>query len=221
MSTLKSWEETKKELKKKGIEKEKIKMAFRLMERIKSLDRIIFPENPRPFRFIIKESHSGQSVAYGPDSVDEGDRFYFIILENLSKNLTEEKKNSRLMVVRKRKIREQSKLPRYTWEELFMAVAAHEVRHRVQLNFSIKRFSPEVASSVDDQFLQDVIKLVESEFNWKRQILINKGKTKKYIEDTLGPMEFDAEVIEKVVAYKVHKKAPLDEIISTIQMQAP
>ena len=45
MSTLKSWEETKKELKKRGIEKEKIKMAFRLMERIKSLDRIIFPEN--------------------------------------------------------------------------------------------------------------------------------------------------------------------------------
>ena len=207
MRSLQSWEETKKELEKRGIEKENIKIAFEIAERIKTLDRIIFPEKPRPFCFVLKESHPGQSATYGPDKADDEERSYSIILENLSKNLIEEK-----MVVRGRK---------YTWEELLMALAAHEVRHRLQFNSSIRRFSPEAANSVDDRFLRDVIRLVGLEFNRKRQILNERGATKEYIEHVLDPLEFDAEVIEKTVAHKVHEKAPLDEIISTIQMQSP
>lgn len=221
MRSLQTDEEVGRELRKRGIEEEKIKMAFELKKQIKTLDRMIFPENPRPFCFILKESHPGQCATYGPDGADDEDRFYGICLENLLKNLTEGKEASRLMVPRKGKTKRQSNLPRYTWKELFVATAAHEVRHRLQFNCSIRRFSLEAANSVDDRFLKDVIKLVGLEFNHKRQILNERGVAEEYIDHVLDSLEFDAEVIEKIVAYKVHEKAPLDEIVSVIQMQAP
>mgnify|MGYP001609992957 CR=1 FL=1 len=147
--------------------------------------------------------------------------FYSICIENLPKNLTEGREDSRLMITRRGETKKRSGLSRYAWKELFMASAAHEVRHRLQFNCSVGRFSPEAANSVDDQFLKDVIRLVGLEFNQKRQILKERGVAEEYIEHAPDSLEFDAEVIEKIVAYRVHKKTPLDEIVSAIQIQAP
>lgn len=187
-------EEIKKELKRRGVRKENIKIALELKKQLELLDGMVFPDNPRPFCFVLKSSHPGQCAAYGPNNTNDEERFYSIIIEDLSKNFKEGKLG-------------------------LTAVAAHEVRHRLQLNFSFKLFSPEVADMVDDQF-RSAIAIMEAEFNKKRQILINRGEAQEYIEHVLDPQEFDAEVVEKIVTLE-SKKVPLIKIVSIIKTTAP
>ena len=113
---------------------------------------------------------------------------------------------------------------RPTWEELLVHIAAHEVRHRVQRDCSLKKFSPESANLVKDEFLKKIIRFNELVFEESRNIYIVENKSKTYIKGRINRAEFDARVIERLVAAKIDGKNAYslrEEIVSIIKMPAP
>ena len=78
-----------------------------------------------------------------------------------------------------------------TLEEVFIGIAAHEVRHRVQHLLSIEWFSPEHAKTIDDPYFRRLIE-------FRRFIFASHPPEGNY------QREFDAKVIENLVVEKWH-----------------
>ena len=217
MSTLK---ELKKELKEKGAKKEDIKMALRALICLEGIDRLVFPENPATINFSIGKYRLGFFAAHRLPS-EQTEARYNIYINGLAKSLREEKKEG-LWIPNVSK--NQFRPMRPTWEELLVYVAAHEVRHRVQHDCSLKRFSPKSANLVKDELLKSTIKFNELVFKESKNVYIKDNRSKAYIKGRINRKEFDAIAIERLIAAKIHRKNIknlLEEIVSTIKMQAP
>ena len=217
MSTLK---ELKKELKEKGAKKEDIKVALRMLVCLAGLDRLVFPENPATVNFSIGKYRLGFFTAHRLPS-EQTEARYNIYINGLAKSLREEKKEGLwILNVSKNQFRPM----RPTWEELLVHIAAHEVRHRVQRDCSLKKFSPKSANLVKDELLKSTIKFNELVFEESRNIYIGENRSKAYIKGRINRKEFDARVIERLIAAKIHRKNIkdlLEEIVSVIKLQAP
>jgi hypothetical protein len=218
LSTLK---EIRKELKDKRYKKEDINMAFAISRRLETLDRMVFPENPSPIGFSMRKNRFGFLAAHGPPEKDTGLR-YFIHVEGINE-LVHEEKNKKWFFIPKNSNRE-AKLVRFTWEELLVSVAAHEVRHRVQHDCSIKKFSPRSACLIEDHILRSVIEFNKKEFEKREQIYIRDNEPKVYIKNRINRKEFDASTIEIFITNKIHGKDAYslrEEIARIIKLQAP
>jgi len=218
----KSLQEIGQELKEKGVEERNIKMALALMKRIGALDRKIFPENPASFIFALKEDIPGDFAGFVRPEKDEKERSYQITVKNIAEYIKEEEGKKVPIFGPERQL----KFQKYDKEQFLISVAAHEIRHRVQHDHSIKNFSPEDAKLVDDQLLRYIIEFYEIEFEEREKIYRRENKSEEFIKKKLGPKEFDAMVIEKFVANKLHKKPittpeELEEIVSMIKIVAP
>ena len=217
MSTLK---EIRKELKAKGAKKEDIKIALAVLARLESLDRLVFPENPATINFSIRKHRFGYPIGYHPNKNTEVR--YSIYLDGVAGFFQEEKKKRGLWIPRSSK--NQTRFLRLTWEELLVSIVAHEIRHRVQQDCSLKKFSPKVANLVEDELLKAIIEFNELEFEERRKIYIRDNKSKTFIKDRVNRKEFDASVIERLVANMIHRKNAYslrEKIVSAIRLQVP
>ena|SRR3989338_9478331 len=126
------------------------------------------------------------------------------------------------------------KLEKYQSDGQFLiSVAAHEVRHRIQHDNLIRKFSPEDAKLIDDPLLRLIIEFYEMEFEEREKIYRREKRPEEFIREKLSPKEFDATVIEKFVANKMNEKftkkprptlldlKDYEEIVSMIQIAAP
>jgi hypothetical protein len=216
LSTLK---EIRKKLKNKGAKKEDVKMALEILIRLELLDSMVFPENPATVNFSIKKHHYGFPVGYHPYKNDEIK--YTIYLDGIAELFMEEKGKKCLWIAGNRK---GHRLIRPIWEELIVPIVAHEVRHRVQQDCSLKKFSPKSSILVEDDLLRSIIEFNKLLFNERRKIYIRENKPKAFIRDRINRKEFDATIIEGLVANTIHQKNAYSlrkEIVSIIKMQAP
>ena len=220
MSTLK---EIGKDLKEKGAKKEDIKMALAIMVYLSSLDSLVFPENPAIINFSIRRHRFGYPVGHHPAKNDEAR--YNIYLDGVARFLREEKKERGLWIPNLNKgSRNRSKLLRPTWEELLVPMAAHEVRHRVQCDCSCGQFSPKNTSLVKDRLLRAIVTFEGYVFEENKKTWTQENKPRAYIQERMEPKEFDASVIERLIAAKIHGKNAYslrEEIVSIIKMSAP
>jgi len=217
MSTLR---EIRKNLKKAGAQRKDIKMALSMMIRLEKLDRIIFPKNPATICFSIKKHRFGYYITHIISDKHTKERYYSIYLDGLADFFQEEKQKRFFWVSKNLK----TKLIKYTSEELLLSIIAHEVRHRIQQDYSIKKFSNKSASLVKEKILKEVIIFNSFEFKERKKIYIREGKSKEFIEDRINPKEFDASIIENLVAIEIHRKNKnelREKIISAIKLQAP
>lgn len=226
MSSLKNFRDIRKKLREKGMKEEDIEKALELEVRIGILDREVFPENPAPLELIADRGVKNNLAMYIPYVPRTKQECYVIFVKILSENLRLLKREIKLITYnRAGKIPEFSRAPSYTWEELLLSLAAHEVRHRIQYNLSIRQFSPQDAPLVDDRLLKHIIMLNEAEFRQRKKIYRSKeNRSEGYIREKLSAEEFDASVVGMLVAHKVHRKdfsEAFEEIVSIIKMQAP
>lgn len=221
-------EEIQQELQEKGVERENIEAALALMKRMGFLDRKIFPENPAAFNFALKENSSGDFAGFIRPEKDGKERSYQICVKDLAECFKEEKSKKVPIFGPERQL----KLKKYQNEGQFLiSIAAHEVRHRIQHDNFIRKFSPEDTKLVQDPLLRNIIKFYGIEFKEREKIYLKEGKSEEFIKEKLGPKEFDAMVIEKFVANKMHEKIKklktklepedYEEIVSMIQIAAP
>jgi len=196
-------------------------MAFVISRRLEKLDRMVFPENPSPIGFTIIKNRFGFLAAHGPLEQNTGLRYY-IYIEGINELAHEEKKKKWFFIPENSNSK--PKLIRFTWEELLVSVAAHEVRHRVQADCSIKKFSPRSICLVENHILRSVIEFNKKEFEKREKIYIRDNKPKAYIKNRINRKEFDASTIEIFVTNKIHKKNAYnlrEDIARTIKLQAP
>jgi hypothetical protein len=216
LSTL---QETRKNLKRRGAKKEDIKVALIILDRLQGLDNMVFPENPATINFSIARHRFGYPVAHHPNKNSE--TRYSIYLDGIADFLKEERRQKSLWIAGNRKGR---RLLRPTWEELIIPMAAHEVRHRVQCDCSLKKFSPRSSSLIKDDPLRSIIEFNELELKERYKIYVRESKSKTFIKDRINRKEFDASTIERLVANMIHRKNAYslrEEIASVIKLQAP
>jgi hypothetical protein len=201
----KSLEQVGKELKEMGVEDKDIEIALKLITRIGVLDRKIFPDNPATFSYALKESPEEEFVGFEIPKDSEKERFYRIYLRNLARVFNNRKKEEHLPFFKLGEEKKQIELLRYKPEEFLLSAAAHEVRHRVQKDFSLELLSPDNARSIENQLLRSIIEYCELEFKELKKILTREKKSEEYINYRMRPAEFDAKVIEVLVANKTHE----------------
>lgn len=222
MSNLNNIRGIRRDLRAEGFGREAIKMALQLMVRISALDRRIFPENSATFCFARKRHKFGYIAGFVRPIKYNHERTYTIFMPDLEANLRREKKAKRVLL-KKESRGYRAKLISYTWEELLISIASHEVRHRVQSEHSLKRFSPRSIGSFDDPLLRAIISFTKTEFEERRKIYLRDGKSGRFISDRLSRKEFDASVIERLVLHMVHRKnvyTLLEQILLAIKTQA-
>ena len=201
----KNLEQIESELKEMGVEDKDIEIALKLITRIGALDRKIFPDNPVTFSYTLKEPPEKEFVGFEIPEADEKERFYRIYLKNLARTVNNRIKEELLPFFKLGEEKKQIKLLKHKPEEFLLSVAAHEVRHRVQKDFSLEPLSPDSARSIENQLLKSIIEYRELEFEEIKKILIREKKSEEYISYRMRPDEFDAKVIELFVANKIHE----------------
>ena len=184
------------------------------------LDRAIFRENPAAFNFGLKENQYGLFVGFIQPRKGEKERSYQIEVKNLAGIMEKEVNMINPLFTRGGQLQD---VRRYLPD---LAIAAHEVRHRVQHDRKVRRFSPESAKLVKNKILQSIIKFQEMVFKEDEKIYRRDKKPERFIKDRLGPKEFDAKVIERLISnrlYEISKRenpkigpADLEEFASMI-----
>jgi len=105
-------------------------------------------------------------------------------------------------------------LDNFTEEEVILAIAAHEVRHRVQWTLQIKLLRPEDKENILDQELKLLISFLA--FTFEESTLMEPEKS--WFKDL---KEFDAEVIAWLVAKLWHEgKRDLSKLAQIIKADA-
>lgn len=222
MSTLKESQRT---LEQAGFKEEDIKAVLRLLPYLGALDGLVFPESPITIGFSTSKNRFGHFAGYHPGKNAEVK--YSIFVNGLAGRLREEKEHRGLWVpdIKTRPgHKKQSKLLKPTWEELLVPMAAHEVRHRVQNECLCKKFSLKSAKLIKDDLLRAIVIFEGYVFEENEKTWIKENKPKAFIKERMERTEFDASIIERLVAAKIHGKNAYslrEEITSIIKMSAP
>ncbi len=213
MSTLKNFKEF---LKDKGVIEEDIEMSAKIAKRIKVLDNIIFPKKPAHIDLSIIKSDFGHLVAYFP-----GEAQYIIYLDGIAEVFERMQKIKRFWLYSNNFLQYGLNIP--TLEELLISIASHEIRHRIQYQFSVKKFSSESINDIKDNYLKAIVEFIALAFEKKYQSCIKKHKTEEYINDRINNNEFDAEVVEFLFINSIRQNPELsyEEIALLLKLEAP
>lgn len=211
--------ELKKRLKAKYKEKD-VDKALGLAKRISALDRHVFPEKPiEEFNFSPKAR--GSSMAGHVPYRKSCPEHYTIWISDIAKRIKDEIMNKQpVFCSRSGKLR----LVYISWEELLWGIAAHEVRHRVQLLKKIKRFSPRHVDIIDNPILRAMIGFQSCSFEILTKKYRKEGKSEQYIRRKTRSAEFDAYVVELFVIQSIRRKDILlvfDDMVDIVKNFEP
>jgi len=223
MSSLKNIKAIKKEFRGLGFVEEDIKIATDLMKWIGAIDKKVFPNNPAEFIFGTKKHKWDFFAAFIDPEKNSNKRQYKIYTRGLADLLKDEKKAKKALLKRKHS-GYKSILISHTWQELFLGIAVHEVRHRIQHDLKIKMFSAKDIDRSDTSLLGNILCLNKLIFETKKEIHIEEKRSKRYIQNRQKQVEFDASFIQKLVIQKIHGKnvySLSDQIVKIIKIQAP
>ena len=194
-------------------------MALTIFVYLAALDRLVFPEDPVAINFSIRKHCSGFLVAHHPNK--NAETRYNIYVDGLADLWEARKKERKSWIPGNRR---GHRLVKATREELLVSLAAHEVRHRVQSDCSPKKFSPKSANLVKDKFIKSIIRFEALVLEEDRKTYNKENKSKFFIRGRINRKEFDATVIERLIASKIHRKNAYslrEETASIIKMSAP
>ena len=127
-----------KQLRAHGLKKQDINLAFRLKDAIEKLDAAIFPEKPARVRIHPVSERKYLAMYTHPHS--HGGDYYTIFAKGLHKNRSQEKSNGPVLAVKRDGCVEflGRSRPFSSLSPTIVALACHEVRHRMQALGRIK-----------------------------------------------------------------------------------
>lgn len=194
-------------LEKSGVSRADINAAIILKRFIKKIDSSIFPKNPcKVYAFPLGHyAKIGKAIAsYSWLSTNDNESELYVIF---ARDLAES--------VRRRML--PKKFRRISLKKLLVAVAAHEVRHRVQANKKPKMFRPEPKPKSDNDTVGNIIYAMKLIFDKARSEHKRRKRSKYYIKAATGRTEFDASIIEKLTLFLLINKSPLKNIIHLVK----
>ena len=167
-------------------------IAMLIADRIAGLDKEVFLENPIKKIIILRMRPPSEAkrIAYIPEEdVVSNEPEHYVIYDYGLKKIIEQERQKRVILLSKSGKSED--FTKMTLEEVFIGIAAHEVRHRVQHLLSIEWFSPERAKTIDAPYFRSLIE-------FRKFIFASHSLEGNY------QREFDAKVIENLVVEKWH-----------------
>lgn len=203
MTTITSVEQ-RKTLKVKGLKKKDIDLALRLKNYIENIDKIIFPNFPARILLCRKASRRNFKATYTLPS--GGGDYYTVFVKGLHKNLVQEKEAGLVMTVKKDgriKILPHSR-PLHSFTPLLIAIACHEVRHRMQSYGKIKFFTQELPKEKRSKLLEYSLHYVEILFNILRKDSKRSNKKKQnLVKSQTSRSEVDAMTVETMILHSL------------------
>ncbi|HEC86940.1 MAG TPA: hypothetical protein ENI49_03620 [Thermoplasmatales archaeon] len=179
-------------------------MAERLADWIGRLDRLVFKGTPieqelTKIHIFTRKLEIPIGYVTKEDSEDGKDHYQLSIY--LVEKIKEAKQTIRHIHPDPEK--DWKDFPLYTEEEILVAYAAHEVRHRVQYRLPIDLFSPEDKEKTENSFIRFLIEIIENLFK---------------IEPPEGDFEreFDATIIQHLAGEMYHQHENLQQIAKII-----
>lgn len=176
-------------------------LALRLKECIEKIDKIIFPDCPT--RVLIHEGASKRKfrATYTHPRSSGGD-YYAVFAKGLDKSLGQEKKDALFMTVEKNgqvKILSHN-CPLNSFTPLLLAIACHEVRHRMQYRRKIKFFAQDLPKKERSKLLEMSLYYVKLLFDDVRKT----SRKKQYlIKLQTDRFEADAVTIETMILHSL------------------
>jgi hypothetical protein len=178
-------------------------MARKLARIIKKVDKIAFPDNPIKKIKIIhrsrRKNEKGTCLNYVRE--EEGDslvgEYYELFVPDLREAIEQQKKEKIHLLLVKKKKGKWINILFCTEEEIILAMAVHEVRHRLQRLFHVRLFSIKNGKQIPS--LKNLINLLERNFGIE-------------LPETSYAKEFDVKVIEHIVisGWRQGKRKPSD-----------
>jgi hypothetical protein len=212
----KTLKEIERELKSKGAKNKDIAIGLSILPFLAKLDRALFPEKPAVINFSLKKPVFEMHAGHYPDK--RTNVRYSIFLKDLAELLKKQKRRKVWLLRGKKGI-----LRERTWKELLFCIAGHEVRHRIQHDRKIKKFSPASAKKIKDYQLRSIIEFTTLYFEEKKSTYLQEKRSKCFIRARTSIIEFDAQVIEKMLFHVIRENTYFQEkkILSVLQLQSP
>lgn len=202
------------ELKARGVSGEDIDLALRLKEIVEQLDAAIFPDAPARVR-IHHASQGGFRAMYTHPRSGGGD-YYTIFAKGLRKGLNQERSDGPLMVIKKNggiKILERDR-PFSSLMPPLVALACHEVRHRMQFRRKVKYFAQQLRWDEPTELLRLSALYVE------RLIAVvkegsrpSRPKQRKRAKEIASRPEVDAMIIETMALHSFRPRNWLRAVV--------
>lgn len=189
-----------------ALQRKDLNLALRLKDCIEKIDKIIFPDCPS--RVLIHEGASKRKfrATYTHPRSSGGD-YYAVFAKGLDKSLSQEKKDALFMTVEKDgqvKILSRN-CPLNSFTPLLIAIACHEVRHRMQYHRKIKFFAPDLPKGKRSNLLEYSLYYVKLLFDDVRKMSRKKRYLLKLQTDRF---EVDALTVETMIVHSLESGNP-------------
>lgn len=204
------------ELKNCGRTKKELDLATKIANCLSYFSNSFF-EKPIPIYFVTKGKENNHNLAaYCHPSMMAGlkEECFFIYLKGLSAKFNDCKNYCRTNY----SFSIDNKCHKFemTDEEFLISIGAHEVRHRLQYNGRVKLFD------TDKKYRKPLCYLIayhEDVCKHQKQIYEREGESPEFIAWDLSREEFDADIVQDVFSYKLHRGRSLKELCETLKME--
>lgn len=194
--------------------------ALWLKDYIEQIDRLIFPENPT--RVVVHEDASRRNfrAMYTHPRPGGGD-YYSVFTKGLYQSLSREWQDGLLMVVGENgcvEIIQQNRIVP-AQRQVLIAIACHEVRHRMQLLRRIKFLAQDIPEGHRSELCRHSLHYVELLFKEVKKGIKYSNRIKQHrIRSMTNRYEIDATTIETMVLHSIQVGTSLTRVVPLLSL---
>jgi len=110
-------------------------------------------------------------------------------------------------------------IPLFSFVEYILAVALHEIRHRLQSRGLVKMFTLESAQACEDVFLSSLINATFIAFLIKKREYKKAGKSKRFIDYRINIWEFDVQIVVSYIISKLKNGMTRKQMVNMLRLE--
>ena len=199
----------------RGMKEEDVNLALELMACIGAVNFLAFGKRDVLLEFRTKKG-SNQDLLAGYNRAEEKQPESFLVyVKDLFKDVSEQLAQKFYSL---RNVNNENR-PNKTKEELFLGVAVHEVRHRLQKQSGFKMFSIDEISSEKDETIRKVLTYTRNLFEEEEKRFRKENRGEKVVRNRISPEEFDASATEYLAHNKLHEGMNLENFMLLVRSQ--
>lgn len=195
-----SFENFKSELAEFGLSEEDLEVCMTMAQDLAEIHNAAFGPSVDIDIWLLKGHPTKAEIAYYQPEDDRSAEHYAVRLRpGAAESMRRMAEHISLLVSNgKGGFEDPAESPKPAPRQIIFSIAAHEVRHRVQMFLDDGRFTPKSESRITDPIIREIVRRFASE---KHEIMFSDG-TVGAVEWRADPEEFDAYVVEAIVLNK-------------------
>jgi len=203
----------------KNAGKKDLRWANQLKKLIEKLDKLIFPDAPA--KVLIRKASKRNFTATYTHQSRCGGNYYTVFAKNLCSGIRE---GGNELIFEKRKNGSIKILPPEKFivppiRTILVALACHEVRHRMQLHGKIKFLMQNLPESRQSPLLLESLSYITFLFTATRKEAAEKGARAQFIARSITDFrELDAMVLEIMVIHIFKPGDPLSKVLPLLEL---